>query len=107
MGHIEQSITNAVKAKGTIVVGNTSVQTNDGITDIVLHSTKIMVIDHKKKTIKLNSGGFRTNITKSRMNLVLDALGTTRKVIQVKHIWYIVGVCGDLTEFKDNMEIKF
>lgn len=107
MTQLEQSITNAVKAKRTIVVGNTSIQTNDGITDVVLHSTKIMVINHKKNTIKLNSGGFRTNITKSRMNLVLDALGTTRKVIQVKHIWYVVGVCGVLTEFTDGMEIKF
>ena len=107
MTEIERSITNVISAKGTQVIANTSIITQKGITDVILHSTKIMSINYNNRTIKLNSGGYKTNITKSRMNTILGVITPIRRVQQINNKWYIVGICGDLTEFKDNMEIKF
>lgn len=107
MTEIEKSITNVISAKGTQVMANTSIIIKNGVTDVILYSTKIMSINYNKRTIKLNSGGYKTNITKSRMNTILGAIAPNRRVQQINNKWYIVGVRGDLTEFKDNMEIKF
>ena len=50
-------------------------------------------------TIKLNSGGFRTNHTKNCIN---DLLPSGFKVYQRDFTWYVVTPCSELS-FTDNM----
>jgi hypothetical protein len=108
MGHTEQVITDAVKGKSTIVVGNTAIQTQNGITSVTLHSSTIMVINHNRRIITLSSCGYKTNITKSRMNLVLDALNINMDIKQIKRKWYLVSHNGEICkEFTDGMYIIY
>lgn len=108
MGHIEQVITDAVKGKSTIVMGNTAIQTQNGITSVTLHSSTIMTINHNRRIITLSSCGYKTNITKSRMNLVLDALHTNMCIKQINKKWFVVRFNGEIfTEFTDGMYIVY
>ena len=56
---------------------------------IVLHRTAIAVYDHKNQALKLNSGGYTTNTTKSRLNAILDELMYGAKVFQKNWDWYL------------------
>ena len=107
MREIEKMITSVVSAHKTQVIGNTAITTKGDITKVVLHSTEIMVINHKKRTIKFNSGGYRTNITKSRMNCILDGLGASKYVAQRQGAWVIGDFYGTETPFRDGITIKY
>lgn len=107
MNETERMILNVVRAKGTQVIANTSIATKNDITRVVLHSTEIAVINHRKRTIKFNSGGYKTNITKSRMNCVLDGLGIPKYVVQRKGEWFIDDVYRGETPFRDGITIDY
>ena len=56
---------------------------------IVLHRTAIAVYDHKNQALKLNTGGYTTNTTKSRLNAILDEVMYGAKVFQKNFDWYL------------------
>ena len=62
---------------------------NTDCSTIVLHRTAIAVYDHKNQALKLNSGGYTTNTTKSRLNAILDELMYGAKVFQKNWDWYL------------------
>ena len=54
-----------------------------------IHRTAIAVYDHKNQALKLNSGGYTTNTTKSRLNALLEGLMFSAKVFQKNFDWYL------------------
>ena len=62
---------------------------NTDCSTIVLHRTAIAVYDHKNEALKLNSGGYTTNTTKSRLNAILDEVMYGAKVFQKNFDWYL------------------
>ncbi len=88
----------------------TSVYTDDsGWTCIKYHHTvvfKIMAINDVK-TVRLNSGGWRTNTTKERMNHGFFTHNLPYAVHQVKGEWFVWNrLTDEEIPFEDNMEIK-
>jgi hypothetical protein len=80
--------------------GNTTVSTTYGITSVLFHSTCVVVFSDK--FIRLNSGGWRTNTTKVRMNQASNQFDLGFYVYQKKNIWYVDSK-GETLEFSDNM----
>ena len=62
---------------------------NTDCSTIVLHRTAIATYDHKTQALKLNSGGYTTNTTKSRLNAILDELMYGAKVFKKNWDWYL------------------
>ena len=56
---------------------------------IVLHRTAIATYDHKNQALKLNSGGYTTNTTKSRLNAILSEIFVGASVFQRDFIWFL------------------
>ncbi len=70
--------------------------------EVVLHKTRILLFK-KNGEIVLNSGGWKTSITKDRMNKLLPK---TISVIQVSRIWYVRVNNQPLIPFFDGMVVK-
>ena len=62
---------------------------NTDCSTIVLHRTAIAVYDHKNQALKLNTGGWATVTTKSRLNAILQELITGARVFQRDFNWYL------------------
>ena len=62
---------------------------NTNCSTIVLHRTAIAVYDHNLKAVKLNSGGYTTVTTKSRLNAILSELIAGARVFQKQFDWYL------------------
>lgn len=68
---------------------NTEV-TDDGNTlTVTYHDTDVFVYDRDSKTVELNTGGYRTATTKTRMSQGFDLAGLPWQVIQEKKVWHI------------------
>jgi len=91
MRKIEQQMNRAVVNKINWSNSNTFVEynSNTDCSTIVLHRTAIAVYDHNTQALKLNSGGYTTVTTKSRLNAILDELITGARVFQHKFNWYV------------------
>ena len=74
----------------------TSVFTENGITKIVYHSTP--VVSFNDKEIILNTGGYFTNTTKSRMNQASNQFDLGYSVYQKNWDWF-VDYKGETIEF--------
>ena len=70
---------------------NTFVEYNESTncSTVVLHRTAIAVYDHKNEALKLNTGGYTTNTTKSRLNAILSELIVGARVFQKNFDWYL------------------
>ena len=62
---------------------------NTNCSTVVLHRTAIATYDHNTKALKLNTGGYTTVTTKSRLNAILDELITGARVFQKQFDWYL------------------
>ena len=62
---------------------------NTDCSTIVLHRTAIAVYDHKNEALKLNTGGWYSVTTKSRLNAILDEVMYGAKVFQKNWDWYL------------------
>ena len=62
---------------------------NTNCSTIVLHRTAIAVYDHKNQALKLNSGGYTTVTTKSRLNAILQGLIVGASVYQKNFDWFL------------------
>ena len=65
----------------------TTITTDNGTTEVVYHSTK--VVKFNSETITLNTGGWDTTTTKRRMNQVSDTYGLEYRVFQKNWDWFV------------------
>ena len=81
----------------------TNIVTLQGLTSIVYHSTAVVQFDDDK--IILNSGGWETVTTKTRMNQASNEYGLGIDVYQVDFTWY-VAYKGETIPFTDGMTLN-
>ena len=70
---------------------NTFVEYNESTncSTIVLHRTAIAVYDHNTNALKLNTGGWYSVTTKSRLNAILEEVKYGCKVFQKNFDWFV------------------
>ena len=91
MRKIEQQMNRAIVNRNNWSNSNTFVEYNSSTdcSTIVLHRTAIAVYDHKNQALKLNTGGWATVTTKSRLNAILSELITGARVFQKDFNWFL------------------
>ena len=91
MRKIEQQMNRAVVNKINWSNSNTFVEYNESTncSTVVLHRTAIAVWDHKNQALKLNTGGWYSVTTKSRLNAILQELITGARVFQRDFNWFL------------------
>ena len=91
MRKIEQQMNRAIVNRNNWSNSNTFVEynSNTDCSTIVLHRTAIAVYDHKNQALKLNTGGWYSVTTKSRLNAILDQLITGARVFQKDFNWFL------------------
>ena len=90
MRKIEQQMNRAIVNKNESSNSNTKVDynSNTDCSTVVLHRTAIAVYDHNNEALKLNSGGYTTNTTKSRLNAILSEIFVGACVYQKAFDWF-------------------
>lgn len=109
MRQIEREIVSAIRNReDAFGMGNTTITYNKHTKthDVILHGHNIAQINHKERWVRLSSCGYLTNVTKSRLNCVLNGVGSYKTISQKNHKWYIVDY-SSTEEFKDGMKVKF
>lgn len=85
----------------------THVMVTNGRISVRYHDT--LVVDATSETITLNSGGWRTSTTKTRMNQASNQFDLGFRVYQSKHVWFVgyVGSDGGYLEtlFTDGIQL--
>ena len=91
MRKIEQQMNRAVVNKNDWSNSNTKVDynSNTNCSTVVLHRTAIAVYDHNTQALKLNTGGWQSVTTKSRLNAILDQLMYGARVYQKNFDWFL------------------
>tara|TARA_R100001509_G_scaffold136288_1_gene90165 strand:+ start:507 stop:881 length:375 start_codon:yes stop_codon:yes gene_type:complete len=92
MRKIEKRINEAIIDKKYLSTSNSKViyYLPEDVSDIYLHDNLIGSYNHKTKSIWLNSCGWQTNTTKSRLNALLDLLPNKKfKIFQKDFDWFI------------------
>ena len=91
MRKIEQQMNRAISNKVDWNSSNTRVEYNNNTncSTIVLHRTAIAVYDHNTQAVKLNTGGWHSNTTKSRLNAILSEVKYGCRVFQKQFDWYL------------------
>ena len=91
MRKIEQQMNFAISNKGDFSKSNTRVEYNENTncSTVVLHRTAIAVYDHNTQALKLNTGGWHSVTTKSRLNAILQELIAGARVFQKQFDWYL------------------
>ena len=87
----ETQMNRAIVNKNDWSNSNTNVEYNS-FTDcstVVLHRTAIATYDHNTLALKLNTGGWHSNTTKSRLNAILDQVMYGARVYQKAFDWYL------------------
>ena len=104
MRKIEQQMNEAVVNKNDWSNSNTVVDynSNTNCSTVVLHRTAIAVYDHNTQALKLNSGGYTSNTTKSRLNAILQELIAGASVYQKNFNWFL-NYNNQIHDFNDGM----
>jgi len=91
MRKIETQMNRAVVNKNDWSKANTFVDynSNTNCSTVVLHRTAIAVYDHNTQALKLNTGGWYSNTTKSRLNAILSELIAGARVYQKNFEWFL------------------
>ena len=91
MRKIESQMNRAIVNRNNWSNSNTFVEynSNTDCSTIVLHRTAIAVYDHNTNALKLNSGGYTTVTTKSRLNAILQEVIGCACVYQKKFNWFL------------------
>ena len=91
MRKIEQQMNRAIVNKNDWSNSNTFVAYNESTncSTVVLHRTAIAVYDHNTQALKLNTGGWQTVTTKSRLNAILQELIAGASVYQKNWNWFL------------------
>ena len=104
MRKIEQQMNRAIVNRNNWSNSNTFVEynSNTDCSTIVLHRTAIAVYDHNTQALKLNTGGWHSVTTKSRLNAILSELKCGFRVFQKNFDWYL-STNNQTVDFWDNM----
>ena len=78
----------------------TKIRVEAGKTFVRYHATDVVAFD--ADIITLNSGGWRTATTKSRMNQTANEYNLPFQVFQKKHNWFVT-IGSETVEFTDGM----
>lgn len=108
MTQIEQNLINAIRGKDKAwSEGNTMVSYNEDTEtyDVFLHGHRIASIDYDSREVRLSSCGWRTNITKARLNTILTALRIDGYISQVRKKWLIC--TNNYHNFYDGIRVFF
>ena len=91
MRKIEQQMNRAIVNRNNWSNSNTFVECNSNTdcSTVVLHRTAIAVYDHKNQALKLNTGGWYSVTTKSRLNAILQGLISGASVFQRDFNWFL------------------
>ena len=81
----------AVINKNDWASSNTQVNYNESTncSSVYLHGHQIATYDHNTKAVKLDSCGYETNTTKSRLNALLDEVKYGARVYQKNWEWFV------------------
>ena len=82
---------------------NTCIFTEEGMTKVKYHWTDVVAFNHK--TIQLDSNGWRTSTTKTRMNQASNQFGLGYYVRQKDFDWF-VEYNGETLPFYDGIKLK-
>ena len=104
MRKIEREMNFAVSNKANWTKSNTGVSYNDSTncSSIYLHGHQIATFDHNLKAVKLDSCGYETNTTKSRLNALLSEVKYGARVYQKNWEWFL-SINNQTQDFFDNM----
>tara|TARA_B100001250_G_scaffold268546_1_gene231698 strand:- start:4505 stop:4828 length:324 start_codon:yes stop_codon:yes gene_type:complete len=91
MRKIEQQMNRALVSKKNWAGSNTTVSYNENTncSQVLLHGHQIASYDHNTNAIKLDSCGYETVTTKSRLNALLDEVMYGAKVFQRNWTWFV------------------
>jgi len=91
MRKIETQMNRAIVNKNDWSNSNTNVDynSNTNCSTVVLHRTAIAVYDHNTQALKLNTGGWHSVTTKSRLNAILQGLIAGASVYQKNFDWFL------------------
>ena len=83
---------------------NTSVSYNESTncSSVYLHGHQIATLDHNTNAVKLDSCGYESRTTKSRLNAILDEVKYGCRVFQKNFDWF-VGYNNETQRFFDGM----
>ena len=88
---IEKQMNFAISNKANWGKSNTQVVYNESTncSQVYLHGHQIASVDHNTQAIKLDSCGYETVTTKSRLNAILDEVKYGAKVLQKNFVWFV------------------
>ena len=91
MRKLERQMNFAISNKADWAGSNTQVNynSNTNCSSIYLHGHLIATVDHNTQAIKLNTGGWHSNTTKSRLNAILEEVKWGCKVFQKNFNWFV------------------
>ena len=91
MRKIERQMNFAISNKADWSSSNTQVSfnSNTNCSSIYLHGHQIATFDHNLRAVKLDSCGYETNTTKSRLNAILDEVKYGGRVFQKQWNWFV------------------
>ena len=88
---IEKQMNFALSNKANWSKSNTQVVYNESTncSSVYLHGHQIATLDHNTQAIKLDSCGYQTVTTKSRLNAILDEVKYGARVYQKNWNWFV------------------
>ena len=91
MRKIERQMNFALSNKGNWAGSNTSVSynSNTNCSSVYLHGHQIATLDHSTNALKIDSCGYQTVTTKSRLNAILQEVKGGCKVFQKQWDWFV------------------
>ena len=91
MRKIERQMNMAITHKTDWSSSNTQVSfnSNTNCSSIHLHGHQIATVDHNLRAVKIDSCGYQTNTTKSRLNALLEEVKWGCKVFQKNWDWFV------------------
>ena len=91
MRKLEKQMNFALSNKGNWNGSNTSVLYNDSTncSSVYLHGHQIATLDHNTNALKLDSCGYETVTTKSRLNAILEEVKYGCSVFQKQFEWFV------------------
>ena len=91
MRKIEKQMNYALSNKNNWAGSNTTVCYNDSTncSSVYLHGHQIATLDHNTNAVKLDSCGYETVTTKSRLNAILQEVKVGCSVFQKNFDWFV------------------
>ena len=104
MRKLERQMNFAVSNKSNWCGSNTQVTYNESTncSSVCLHGHQIATFDHNLKAVKIDSCGYQSVTTKSRLNALLEEVKFGCKVFQKDFDWF-VGYQDQVASFWDGM----